>query len=258
MSSWQTSRGHSLLHGGFTPGMANGQLVVEGLDETLRKIDQMSTKHPNMDKVLKKITRKALQKVARMTRSDAKGIVGKGYPNSGGDPREAYRAVKSMVYKRILGGNVSILSKRKHGNSAATLPKNGGTVIDKHGQHRGGNKRKRSPKTENVMRYWGADRAFILRFLNAGTKKRHISTRNNKNVNRFVGRGHTSASLNSKRNGNRGSIIARNWFGNSSMENMEEVMLQIHIELEELISEMWEGDTIASAESINFDSSYFG
>lgn len=249
MSSWQESRGHALLHGGFTQGTHSGNLVFEGLDETLQKIENLYSTNPNMEKTLKKIVRKILLKVTQLTRKSAKSIVGQGYPNSFGDRRRAYMAVKSMVYKRILGGNVSILSKRKRGKYAASLPEN--TVIGSN--KRGGNRRRRSQKTIDVMSYWGEDRGFILRFLSSGTDKRHISTSNNRKVNRFVGRGHTSASLNKFRNGNRGSIAARNWFGEASMENFEYVMKGIHEELEQIIREIWEGDTVASAANVKFN-----
>jgi hypothetical protein len=116
------------------------------------------------------------------------------------DPRKAYKAVKYTVYRKILGGNVSILSPRKAGAryeliKPRTLNPN----------KPGGNRRTVSGRTYQIETYYGRDRAFILRFLNSGTSNRNIKfTENSKRkVDKWDKHPNT---------GNRGNIAPRNFF----------------------------------------------
>jgi hypothetical protein len=128
------------------------------------------------------------------------------------DPRQAYKAVKSAVYKRILGGSVSILNRKN--------AKGGGSYEPprklRQGQ-RGGNRVPRSQRTQQVMSYEGADRAFILRFLNAGTDVREAGTRSG------------------RMSGNRGRIAPRNFFANSSHTAMQKAAEQLSTLIDEMI-----------------------
>ena len=138
-------------------------------------------------KRIQKIIREELKDAAKRLREDSKYELKE-------DPRKAFRAVKSSVYRRILGGNVSILNPRRAG-ARYQLIRNRKLDINPH-QH-GGNRRPRSARTEQVDSYFGKDRAFILRFVSSGTAERKT------------------------RYGNRGSIAARNWFPNMAPREME-------------------------------------
>ena len=183
-------------------------MEVTGLDELSKKLDRLQAKDSQMEQRITKIIREAIKAARSMVTQDAKGAVGN-------DPRHAYKAVRSMVYKRILGGNISILQKRKAGSgkrgyeSPRTL---------RPGQ-RGGNRVPRSARTQQMMDYEGSDRGFILRFLNSGTGQRTAGTRN--------GRLH----------GNRGSIAARNWFPSSGQRAMNAAAQYIIDEIDRLIAE---------------------
>ena len=161
-----------------------------------------------MEKRITKIIREAIKAARSMVTQDAKGAVGN-------DPRHAYKAVRSMVYKRILGGNISILQKRKAGSgkSGYEPPR-----ALRPGQ-RGGNRVPRSARTQQMMDYEGSDRGFILRFLNSGSGQRTAGTRN--------GRLH----------GNRGSIAARNWIPSSGQRAMNAAAQYIIDEIDRLIAE---------------------
>ncbi|MCH5307632.1 MAG: hypothetical protein J1E37_06075 [Prevotella sp.] len=118
------------------------------------------------------------------------------------DPRGAARGIRTSVYKKILGGNVNILqSKKTHGGSSYEPPKK---LVP--GQ-RGGNRRKRSQRTQQIMSYGPLDRQFILRFVNGGTRNRVIGFRNTTSANRQQ---YFSAVRN--RTGFRGRITAKDWF----------------------------------------------
>ena len=84
-------------------------MEVTGLDELSKKLDRLQAKDSQMEQRITKIIREAIKAARSMVTQDAKGAVGN-------DPRHAYKAVRSMVYKRILGGNISILQKRKAGS----------------------------------------------------------------------------------------------------------------------------------------------
>lgn len=183
-------------------------MEVTGLDELSKKLDRLQAHDSQMEQRITKIIREAIKAARSMVTQDAKSAVGN-------DPRHAYKAVRSMVYKRILGGNISILQKRKAGSgkSGYEPPR---TL--RPGQ-RGGNRVPRSTRTQQMMDYEGSDRGFILRFLNSGTGQRTAGTRN--------GRLH----------GNRGSISARNWFPSSGQRAMNAAAQYIIDEIDRLIAE---------------------
>ena len=77
----------------------------------------------------------------------------------------------------------------------------------------------RGSRTQEVMSYEGGDRAFILRFINAGTRQRKAGTRGG------------------RLSGNRGRIAARNFFPSSS----HSAMRKASEELQQLINESQTG-----------------
>jgi len=144
-----------------------------------------------MEERIRTIIKNVLKKARGRLSSDIKTSVPR-------DPRDAYKAVKHSVYKQILGGNLSILNKRRAGS---TRPYEKPRTL-REGQ-RGGNRRPRRQRTEQIDSYYGADRGFILRFLNSGTGERDT------------------------RYGRRGSISARNFFASSGQKEMEQAMEEL-------------------------------
>ena len=186
----------------------SGAFEVDGIVRQKEELERLMMSNPAMEKKVQGLIRKVLM-VARRQISDA--------AHHGGvmksDPRQAYKAVKSAVYRRILGGNVSILSKKKAGSrlSAPPIVHQLETRVNSKGNHRGGNRMPRSRRTEDLLTYQGSDRGFILRFLNAGTDARE------------------------SRIGNRGSISARAFFASSSQQAMEQAAAQLDSLIEDLI-----------------------
>ena len=159
-------------------------------------------------KRIRKIIREELKDTAKRLREDARYEMKE-------DPRKAYRAVKSTVYKRILGGNVSILNPKKAGPRYQLVRQR---KLDMNPNQRGGNRRKRSPRTEQVDTYFGRDRAWILRIISSGTDTRHT------------------------RYGNRGSIAARNWFQNMAPKEMELAAGNLADVIEEELAEAYKDE----------------
>ena len=186
----------------------SGAFEVDGIVRQKEELERLMMSNPAMEKKVQGLIRKVLM-VARRQISDAahQGGVMKS------DPRQAYKAVKSAVYRRILGGNVSILSKKKAGVRLSSPPivHQLETRVNSKGNHRGGNRMPRSQRTIDLLTYQGSDRGFILRFLNAGTDPRE------------------------SRIGNRGSISARAFFASSSQQAMEQAAAQLDSLIEDLI-----------------------
>ena len=178
-------------------------MTIEGLKEQQKQLDNLLMKNPEMEKRVQQIIRKVLNAARKQVGKDAK---------LGDDPRHTYKAVKSAVYRRILGGNISILNKRKAtGRTTNYEPPR----RLKAGQ-RGGNRVLRGSRTQQVIRYEGVDRAFIARFVNSGTSAREAGTRGG------------------KLSGNRGRISARNWFAPSAERAMAQAIEQLEQEVEKL------------------------
>ncbi|MBQ8938365.1 MAG: hypothetical protein IJ066_11730 [Bacteroidaceae bacterium] len=196
---------------------------VVGLDAQMKQLDALLTKDPDMEKAVKGIIRDALKIVRRKLSGGASAGL-----RMKNDPRQAYKAIKMAVYRRILGGNVSILQKRKAGAKHDMWLPSGHVG-------RGGNRRKRSQRTIDLQSYYGEDRGFILRFLNQGTQERAIKMQettigsNGKRKTRWVSR--------PKEYGNRGSISARDWFGSASLSELQGVVEYIESEIDLLIEE---------------------
>ena len=167
--------------------------------EQQKVLESALSTNPKTQKALQKLIRKALMQA----RSELSDYIKTKLDND--DPRGAARAVRTSVYKKILGGNINILnSKKAHGTNSYEPPR---TL--RPGQ-RGGNRRPRSQRTNTVMHYAGEDRQFILRFVDSGTKQRAIERLTE--VKRASGGSKFVWRQDASKYGNRGSIAARNFF----------------------------------------------
>lgn len=191
--------------------------IENNLNEAVKKLEAMQISNSEFEKVMQAMVKKVLAQARKQISAAARSALPK-------DPREAYKAVRHSIYKRILGGNVSILSKRRRSGKVAAVAES---------------RRGRSERTQNLMSYYGADRGFILRFLNSGTDQRQVEHMNNHSIRRndhYRPKG-TQQNRNYKperqykgRLGNRGSLRARNWFpeaGQKAMEQAAEMLAQL-------------------------------
>ena len=185
-------------------------IEVQGFYETNIKLGALMTSDPSFAQNFKKLLRMVLSEARNKLSRDVKA-----YMQS--DPRRASRAVKYALYKRIFGGNISILGKR--GGTAGRESTYEPPRKLREGQ-RGGNRIKRvlgRSKTEKYERnrlakYYGADRGFVLRFINAGTSPR------------------------TSRYGNRGSIGATGWFGKMAPWHMDTAAAEVADAITEYIN----------------------
>lgn len=204
--------------------MAQDAFTIEGYDEQMKQLKRMMTDDPTFRRRINAVLGQVLKEARKAISEDAKNVVKN-------DPRHAYKAVRSAVYKRILGGQVNILQKRKAGSPGNyQKPRKG---LPK----RGGNRWGRSERTKQLEGYEGMDRGFILRFLNAGTADRGITSYTDSGGTRHSLR--SASSQNWKTHaltGNRGSITARNWFSGASHAALEKASLQLQELIDKIIA----------------------
>ena len=201
----------------------SGNIEITGLEERIKQFDAITTNNPEMRKRVNEVIRRVLAGVRKRLQDNAASGLG-----MQSDPRQAYKAVRSAVYRRMFGGQVNILQKRKAGAMHFYAPPRKGTSDPK---GRGGNRAKRSQRTIDLLSYTGADRGFILRFLNAGTVDRSIHSMGDRSLNR----GGVMKIRTKSIGGNRGSIAPRNWFGPRSQQELERASFNIQEMIDDII-----------------------
>jgi len=192
-------------------------LEIDGLVKQREELEKLMMSNPAMEKKVQGLIRKVLMEVRRHMGDAAKSAMKS-------DPRQAYKAVKTAVYRQILGGSVSILNKKKPGVKFSDYE----PVRTLRAGQRGGNRRTRSDRTRDLIKYAGSDRAFVLRFINQGTQDRGVDFT-------FV-EGRKQTQTNKHPNtGNRGRIRPRNFFGERSQREMENAANNLQRLIDELI-----------------------
>ena len=181
------------------------EMDQRSFEEVSEALARLFITHPETKREMKKMLQQEAKKVRNRISKDV-------HDNMPNDPRRAYAAVKRSLYRKILGFNVSILNPRRGSMKAMSIwrPRR---KLDDNPNQRGGNRRPRSERTNQVDGYIAAFRAFVLRFNNSGTTDRET---------RF---------------GNRGSLRMRRIFETSASFQMEGAMNEISQMIEEIMSE---------------------
>ena len=149
-----------------------------------------------------------------------------------GDPRGTAHSIRRSVYQKLLGGNISILDGRGGGSmNTYEAPRK-----LRAGQ-RGGNRRLRSQRTQDILSYGPHDRQFILRFVNSGTHPRYANGRNGKWNKR--GDNRTFFKLQSEGTGYRGSIAPRNFFASTGERAMQQAVQNISQMIEQEFNKLF-------------------
>lgn len=153
-----------------------------------QSLERAMVSDPKMESKVRKMIREVIKAARKDMVADVAGAA-----RMKSDPRGAAYAIRTSVYRRILGANINIYSGHKAGKPTAYRP-------PRHPSHRGGNRWPVSESTQRINSYGPHDRGFILRFLNSGTVER------------------------TTRYGNRGSIEARAWFEPTAEPAMQEAI----------------------------------
>lgn len=198
--------------------MNTGTFEIEGLAELTHQLKAMMTEDPTFRQRINGVIRKVLKDARTEISRSASSVLDN-------DPRHAYKAVRSAVYRRILGGQVNILQKRKAGASTGYRKPLKGLPP------RGGNRWGRSQRTIALEGYEGTDRGFILRFVNAGNQS-------DRSIHSYTDSEGTSHSLRGAvKGGNRGRIASRNWFGPASQRALENAAEQLQVLIDKIIAQ---------------------
>jgi hypothetical protein len=201
-----------------------GTVEIKGLDERIKQLGEASTKNPEMRKRINGVIRAMLAQVRKSLQDDAQSGL-----DMKSDPRKAYKAIKMAVYRKIFGGNVSILSPRRAGPMRLYAPPRRGTS-DPEG--RGGNRMTRSDRTTDMMSYQAGDRWMVLQWLNNGTRERFSgSGRNGKTEAQYKAFMERTGGR-----GKRGSITGRNWFGQRSYQEMQNAAANIDKMIDDIVA----------------------
>jgi hypothetical protein len=150
-------------------------------------LERLLTTDPQMEKHI----RAAIATVLKAAQKDVTSAAAAAIPN---DPRGAHKAVRRSLYKQILGGNINILQRKSRGHGVVPPSRRG-----------------RMKHTEQILGYTGADRGFILRFVNEGTDDRVTENMNAHTIRRTEKVKYHN--YKSGRIGGRGRITGRNFFG---------------------------------------------
>lgn len=129
-------------------------------------LEKLTTTNPEM---LEKIRRIVSDDVWKARNSVVRNL----YPVFlNGDPNEARRSIRRVVYRKIIGANLNIYNMRR--GTAKFTYRQPERIASKIGQpkKRGGNRTRRTEKTARIQGYEPKARGFILRWVNAGTDER--------------------------------------------------------------------------------------
>jgi hypothetical protein len=155
-----------------------------------------------------------------------------------GDPRGTAKAVRRVVYQKILGGNVNIMDRRAASGSTNSFeaPR---IVYPGMKGHRGGNRNIRSKRTDDILHYGPLDRGWILRIVNSGTIPRYANGRNGRWGKRG-GINRTFARLQEEGDYFRGSIGARNFFGMKGEPEMQKALGNLQEMIDQEFNKLFE------------------
>lgn len=193
----------------FSGARNGGGVEIIGDSDTLEAFGHIMTNDPDMASIFKKYIRDVLKEARKKLSKDVKSYLKE-------DPRKASMAVKFSVYKTLFGGNLSILQK-KRGTAGRQYYLRRQRKLDQNPRQREGNRVLRDYERNRLDYYYGADRGFILRFINGGTINR---------TSRF---------------GNRGSIRQTDWFGHTAPWHMEDAAAQVAEAITEYINKQANG-----------------
>lgn len=206
----------------------NGNFVVEGLQEQMKQLDALLASNPEMEKKMRRVISKVMIKAQKWTQKE----IASDMPNN---PRHAAKAVRKAVYRRILGGNINILRKKRATEGASNYTP---TRTLKSGQ-RGGNRRLRSERTHRMDSYNASDRGFILFWLNSGTNNRQERGFRNDPHRSQVKRGSQGGDVNkygkTVNTGARGNIALRNIFASNIIALGEFIDQELNREFADLL-----------------------
>lgn len=173
--------------------------------EVMRAFDGLRLSEVAKRKDLRKIVRKEIGDVRKKVVQAAAGAMAT-------DPNRSRNAVLGTVYKRVIGGSVSLFDRKKVKKMRLVKQKRGGAsgII---------RNRYVSDRTKQIRGYMPENRGFILRFINKGTQVRTANGRGGR--------------------GNRGMIQGKNFFEPVANAGMKMAAENMRKQVDKMIEEVW-------------------
>lgn len=207
--------------------------VNEGVIRMAEKnIERLMTDNPQTREDVRMLIRNALWEARNATSHELSGIV-KG-------PGQSWKAVRNIVFQKILGGNINILDKKRGTANWKVVQKT--RKVEQNPHMRGGNRRRRSLRTAMVEGYEPTARGFILRFQDSGTRQRFIGGRN-----RSGARGDNGllwGRMKQRGTGNRGEITPGEFFFRVASKHLGVAAEKLARLIEEEISKISNQNTV--------------
>ena len=179
----------------------------DAIELNIKHIESMLTDNPEMRQRIQESIRKDVWAARNAVVRNMASVF------DNGDPAGARRAVRHVVYEKVLGANLNIFEMRK--GTAKWRVRQIDRAVDRNPKMRGGNRIKRTMSTVKMHGYEGKARGMILRWVNTGTNDRE------------------------SRYGNRGSITARNFFGPMAQSALDVVSQHLAEIIEEEIENIF-------------------
>lgn len=190
---------------------------VQGVEVTQKGLEKLMTDNPDMRKQLTEDIRKLLWEARERLALNIKNMYG--------GERESWRAVRNIVFRKVLGGNLNIMNMKRGTANWRMVQKV--RKVEQNPKMRGGNRRNISLSTARREGYEGKARGFILRFQNEGTKKRNIRVK-------------TSPT---GKNGNRGKIAGAKYFEQYATQSLNVMAAALNGMINEEMKKMYEEST---------------
>ena len=196
---------------------------VKGSELTVKGLEGLMTKNPEAVKRIQGVIGQLLLQARNEVAGDVKTL----FPE-----HESWRAIRRVVYKQLLGGNINILNMVR-GTASWKIPPKKQQPPGK----RGGNRSARSLETGRRQGYEGKARGFILRFQEQGTpNERKIRFK-------FNDKRHEDKWNKHPNTGHRGNIAPRNFFEPSAERALGKVAKELGKLIDEELQKMYQEET---------------
>lgn len=166
-----------------------------------KRLESMMTTNPELRKKLQEAIRSDVWVARNAVVKNIAGVF------KNGDPNEARRAVRNIVYEKVLGANLNIMDMKKGTAQWSYRQQERADAGIGLRKGRGGNRIQRSKDTARRQGYEGKARGMILRWVNDGNKEERKT-----------------------RYGNRGAISPRDFFipaASAALEVVSQHLAQI-------------------------------
>ena len=168
MGVFSNNPGYWRSGGGGRGSSSGGGVRIEvnssGIELNIKHIESMLTDNPEMRQRIQEAIKKDVWAARKTVVANLASV----FDNK--DPNEARRAVRNVIYEKVLGANMNIYNMRR--GTAQWKVKQKDRKVEQNPKMRGGNRIKRQFKTIRMEGYEGKARGMILRWVDSGVGDR--------------------------------------------------------------------------------------